>query len=143
MSFQYVPGLIRIPRIPNLTPPSGIWRGKDSDSGYFAFQGDWNWGSYLMVRDNKLAPSLLVDGSEYKPVFTDINGYIYWRGSGFIYYSLDWGWIHCSMYPGYEPVETSEYDSDKGETVYSGDTFYQINSITSSETQSNLYFISF
>ena len=136
MSFQYVPGLIRIPRIPNLTPPSGIWRGKDSDSGYFAFQGDWNWGSYLMVRDNKLAPSLLVDGSEYKPVFTDINGYIYWRGSGFIYYSLDWGWIHCSMYPGYEPVETSEYDSDKGETVYSGDTFYQINSIPSSETQS-------
>ena len=33
MSYQYVPGLFRIPEVPNLTPPTGIWRGKGKDEG--------------------------------------------------------------------------------------------------------------
>ena len=37
MSLQYVPYHIRIPEVPNLTPPTGIWRGKGGDEGYFAF----------------------------------------------------------------------------------------------------------
>jgi len=138
MSFQYVPGLIRIPKVPNFTPPPGVWRGLDSDQGYFAFQGGGSgWGNYVMVQGENFAPNLTVDGSVYKPVYTDINGYIYWRGSGYIYYSLDWGWVQCNMFPGYEPVETSEYDSEKGETVYGGDSFYVIGSIPSSEGKSS------
>ncbi|MGN0847872.1 MAG: hypothetical protein ACI4RA_10880 [Kiritimatiellia bacterium] len=134
MSFQYVPGLIRIPKHPNLDAPRGVWRGKGSDEGYFAFQTSGSWGGNLMVKDGEFCPNLLADGSRYRPVYTDINGYLYWRGSGYIYYSLNWGWIMCSVFPGYEPVETSEYDSEAGETVYGGDSFYTINSIPSSET---------
>lgn len=136
MSFQYVPGLIRIPEIPNYTPPSGIWRGVGNDQGLFAFRGNGSWGSYIMVKAEAFAPSLFVDGSEFTPVFSDINGFIYWRGNGYIYNSLDWGWVLCSVFPGYEPIETSEYDSDKGETVYTGDSFYEISSIPTSEGRS-------
>ena len=129
MSFQYVPGLIRTPEIPGVTPPAGVWRGLGSDAGYFAFAGSDSWGYHIMVKEDHFAPSLVVDGRTFNPVFTDINGYIYWSGNGYIYYSLDWGWVLCSMFPGYEPIETSAYDSDKGETIYSGDNFYVINSI--------------
>ena len=137
MSFQFVPGLIRIPEVPNFMTPDRVWRGKGSDSRRFAFPGDGTWGGYLMVEDGDFAPYLIVDGSRFKPVFTDINGYIYWQGNGYIYYSLDWGWVLCSMFPGYEPVETSEYDSEKGETVYSGDSFYTIGSIPAPEGRSS------
>lgn len=138
MSFQYVPGLIRIPRVPNFTMPNAVWRGIDADQGYFAFQGGGGgWGNYIMVKGENFVPYLTVDGSKYTPVYTDINGFIYWRGSGYIYYSLAWGWVKCNMFPGYEPVETSEYDSEKGETVYGGDSFYEIGSIPYSEGKSS------
>lgn len=124
MSFQYVPGLIRTPRNPSLEPPEAVWCGKGSDSGYFAFYSGGYWGRYVMVKDGDFTPHLLVDEREYRPVYTDINGYIYWEGSSYIYYTLSWGWVMCSVFPGYEPVETSEYDSEKGETIYGGDDFY-------------------
>lgn len=137
MSYQYVPGLIRIPKFPHLDAPSGVWRGKGSDDGYYAFRSTGgSWGYNVIVRDKEFCPYLMVDGSRYTPVFTDINGYIYFKGSGYIYYSLNWGWVQCGVFPGYEPVETSEYDSEKGETLYKGDSFYTISSIPSSETQS-------
>ena len=137
MSFQFVPGLIRIPEVPNFMTPDRVWRGKGSDSRRFAFPGDGYWGSYLMVEDGDFAPYLLVDGSRFKPVFTDINGYIYWQGNGYVYFTLSWGWVLCSVFPGYEPIETSEYDSEKGETVYSGDSFYTIGSIPAPEGRSS------
>ena len=133
MSYQYVPGLIRLPDVPNMSLPKGVWRGTGSDDGYFAFEGSWQWGNHLIVKESNLAPSLVLDGREYRPVFTDINGYIYWEGSGYVYYSLEWGWVHCSLFPGYEPVETREYDSEKGEYVYGGDAFYTFGSVPSSE----------
>lgn len=133
MSFQYVPGIVRIPKVPNFTAPPGMWRGTGADDRLFAFEGSGSWGRYLMVRSPDFCPSLLVDGSRYSPVFSDVNGYVHWRGSGYVYYSLDWGWVHSTLFPGYEPVETSEYDRDRGETVYGGDAFYTISSIPSSE----------
>ena len=36
MSFHYVPGQFRIPKVPNFTLPDGIWCGADSDRGVYA-----------------------------------------------------------------------------------------------------------
>lgn len=133
MSFQYVPGILRTPKVPNFTAPSGMWRGTGADEGLFAFEGSGSWGRYLMVKSPDFCPSLLVGGSRYKPVFSDVNGYVYWKGNGYVYRSLEWGWVHTDLFPGYEPVETSEYDRDRGETVYGGDAFYTVSSIPTSE----------
>lgn len=124
MSFQYVPSLLRLPKIPNYTPPNGFWCGLGEDKGFYAFYMS-NWSRYIMT-DTEFCYSLEVDGSVLTPVFSSVNGYIFWRGNGYVYYSRDWGWVWCGVFPGYEPIEESEYDSEKEERVYSGDSFYTI-----------------
>jgi len=131
MSFQYVPSQFRIPQVPNWTPPDGFWCGLKEDAGMFAFRS-YNWGGYVMTKDC-FCYSLKVDGSELKPVYSSINGYAYWEGSGYVYYSQTYGWVWSNLFPGYEPVEDREYDEEKKEWVYSGDAFYTISSLPSSE----------
>lgn len=121
MSFHYVPGQFRVPKIPNFTLPDGIWCGADSDAGYYAFDAGYSWGGRIMSRET--CYSLSVGGSKLSPVFSSINGYIYWSGSGHVYYTQTWGWVYMSgMFPGYEPVE--DYDYDDGERKWTGDSFY-------------------
>ena len=56
-------------------------------------------------------------------MFSSINGYIYWSGSGYVYYTQTYGWVYMSgMFPGYEPLE--DYDSKDGERTWTGDRFY-------------------
>ena len=121
MSFHYVPGQFRVPKIPNFTLPDGIWCGADSDAGYYAFDAGYSWGGRIMSRE--MCYSLSVGGSKLSPVFSSINGYIYWSGSGHVYYTQTWGRVYMSgMFPGYEPVE--DYDYDDGERKWTGDSFY-------------------
>lgn len=121
MSFHYVPGQFRIPKVPNFTLPDGIWCGADSDRGVYAFDAGYSWGGRIMSKE--LCYSLSIDGSKLSPVFSSINGYIYWSGSGHVYYTQTYGWVYMSgMFPGYEPVE--DYDYDDGEVKWSGDSFY-------------------
>ena len=121
MSFHYVPGQFRIPKVPNFTLPDGIWCGADSDSGLFAFDAGYSWDGRIMSRE--LCYSLSIGGSTLKPVFSSINGYVYWSGSGCVYYTQTYGWVYMSgMFPGYEPLE--DYDYKDGETTWTGDRFY-------------------
>lgn len=121
MSFHYVPGQFRIPKVPNFTLPDGVWCGADSDAGYYAFDAGYSWGGRIMSKE--LCYSLSIGGSKLSPVFSSINGYIYWSGSGHVYYTQTYGWVYMSgMFPGYEPVE--DYDYDDGEVKWSGDSFY-------------------
>ena len=134
MSFQYVPGLHRIPKNPIMEPPTGMWKGVGNDSGYYAFEGPYAWGYHMIVREGDFCPHLLVDGRKYSPVYSDVNGYLYWStGASHVYMSREWGWVHTTRFPGYEPVETSEYDREKGEHVYGGDSFYVLNGIPYAE----------
>ena len=101
--------------------PDGVWCGADSDAGYYAFDAGYSWGGRIMSKE--LCYSLSIDGSKLTPVFSSINGYIYWTGSGNVYYTQTWGWVYMSgMFPGYEPVE--DYDYDDGEIKWTGDRFY-------------------
>ena len=127
MSFQLVPSLFRIPTVPGFTPPDSIWRGKGSDEGFYAFEAGYSWGGHIIVRDGNFCPSLQVDGAKLTPVYTDINGYVYWQGSGYVYYTKTYGWVYMSgMFPGYEPVE--DYKFEGSEIVWKGDEFYSFNS---------------
>ena len=132
MSFQYVPSQFRIPEVPNWTPPNGFWCGLNADAGYFAFNAGYSWGGYVMTRDY-LCYSLKIDSSELHPVYSSINGYIYWEGNGYVYYTQTYGWVWSSLFPGYEPLEETEYDEEKKEWVHTGDAFYTIGSIPYSE----------
>ena len=121
MSFHYVPGQFRIPKVPNFTLPDGVWCGADSDAGYYAFDAGYSWGGRIMSRE--LCYSLSIGGSKLSPVFSSINGYIHWSGSGHVYYTQTWGWVYMSgMFPGYEPVE--DYDYEDGGRKWTGDSFY-------------------
>ncbi|MBR4258978.1 MAG: hypothetical protein IKQ17_08105, partial [Kiritimatiellae bacterium] len=91
MGFQCVPSLFRIPNVPSFTPPGLIWRGKGSDEGFYAFNVGSTWGGNVIVRDTNLCPSLQIDGSKLSPVYTDINGFIYWEGNGYVYNTLTYG----------------------------------------------------
>ena len=123
MSFQRVPSLFRIPEVPGLTPPAAIWRGKGADEGFFAFEAGSAWGGHVIVRDGNFCPSLTVDGMKLAPVFADVNGCLFWRGSGCAYKSKTYGWVYMTgMFPGYEPVE--DWTVEDGETTWKGDTFY-------------------
>ena len=122
MSFQRVPGLFRIPNVPGFTPPDVIWRGKGADEGFFAFSAGYSWGGHVIVRSNNLCPCLQIDGAKYTPVFTDINGYIYWQGSGYVYYTKTYGWVLCDKFPGYEPLENHKWKDESYE--WEGDSFY-------------------
>ena len=129
MGFQCVPSLFRIPNVPSFTPPGLIWRGKGSDEGFYAFNVGSTWGGNVIVRDANLCPSLQIDGSKLSPVYTDINGFIYWEGNGYVYNTLTYGWVWCSQFPGYEPIE--DYKFEDGEIVWRGDQFYSFSSIPS------------
>ena len=134
MSFQYVPGQVRTPEIPNFSPSEGMWRGKGSDDGLYVLRGaGYSWGNFVMVRSPDFCPSLLIDNSTYKPVFSDVNGYIYWQGSGYVYYTQTYGWVLCSKFPGYEPLEEYERDEKTGEGKYKGDDFWTFSSFPSGE----------
>ena len=127
MSFQYAPAQFRLPSIPKWTPPDGFWRGLGDDDGLYAFKC-YDWGGYVMSRS--LCYSLKVDGTELKPVFSSVNGYAYWGGSGgSVYFSQTHGWVYMtSMFPGYEPLEESTYDRETAEYSYDGDAFYTFSS---------------
>ena len=130
MSFMYVPSLLRIPAVPNLPPPSGIWRGTGRDAGLFAFQpGDSRWGSCIMT-DGSFAPSLLVDGRELTPQYSTVNGYIWWSGNGYVYRTIGYGWVYISgKFPGYEPIEENyEWDEDTDTYSAEGDSFWSMSS---------------
>lgn len=123
MAWEKVPGDFRIPDCPCCDYPQGIWRGYGNDEGLYQFETDWNWGGWIMVKKENFVPTLLVDGSEMTPVYDDVNGYIYWQGSpGYIYYSREYGWILCSQFPGYEPLENYEF-TEEG-VKWTGDSFY-------------------
>lgn len=132
MSFQYAPSQFRLPEIPNWSPPNGFWCGLKEDAGYYAFYCS-NWGGYVMTRDY-FSYSLKIDNSELHPVYSSINGYCYWEGNGYVYYSQTYGWVWSNLFPGYEPLEEYEYDEEKKEYVGKGDAFYTIGSIPSSES---------
>ena len=127
MSYQYVPSLFRIPDVPNLTPPTGIWRGKGGDEGYFAFNAG-SWGYNVIVRDPNFCYKLQIDGSLLTPVFSDINGYVYWEGSGYVYYTQTYGWVWCDKFPGYEPLENYKWKEEEREYEWTGDRFYTFSS---------------
>lgn len=131
MSFQYVPSQFRIPEVPDWTPPAGFWCGLGADAGYFAFPCS-TWGGFVMTRD-RLSYSLRIDGSELRPVYSSVNGYCYWEGNGYVYFSQTYGWVWSSLFPGYEPLEEREYDEERREFVYSGDAFYVIGSLPTSD----------
>jgi len=134
MSWQYIPGQIRVPKVPFWNPPDGIWRGVGNDEGYFAYQSaNSSWGSYVVVRKEKFIPSVMIGGSAMTPVWSDVNGYVYFQGRGYLYYTQTWGWVLCDKFPGYEPLEESKRDVETGETTYSGDTFYVLSYFPSSE----------
>ena len=123
MSFQLVPSLFRIPDVPGVTPPDSIWRGKGADEGFYAFDAGYSWGGHIIVRDGNFCPSLQINGRKLTPVFSDVNGYLYWQGSGYVYYTKTYGWIYMSgMFPGYEPVENHTFDEYGVKWV--GDEFY-------------------
>ncbi len=122
MSFQYVPSLFRIPEVPNLSSPNAIWRGKGRDEGYFAMNVGYGWGGNIIVRDPNFCYKLQIDGSLLTPVFSDVNGYIYWEGSGYVYYTQTYGWVWCDRFPGYEPIENYEWEEEG--VKWTGDRFY-------------------
>ena len=131
MSWQYVPSLFRLLEVPGFTPPDGIWRGTGRDEGDYAFYHG-PWGGYLIVRRGRFAPSLLVDGYRLDPVFSDVNGYVYWSGGGrYVYFTRTYGWVYASRFPGYEPLESHAFD-DEGRDVWTGDSFWSLSGIPSS-----------
>lgn len=129
MSFIYAPTCLRFPAIPNFELRGGIWRGVDDDDGLVAYEtGSSRFGYYIMT-EGLFCYRLDISGSAFNPVFTDINGYVYWKGSGYFYHTLTYGWVLCSQFPGYEPLETYDYESRE----YSGDSFYVASSLPHSE----------
>lgn len=132
MSFQFVPSQFRVPKIPGWEPPNGFWCGLGEDAGRFAFKMS-AWGGYIMTEDY-LSFCLKIDGSVLHPVYSSINGYIYWEGNGYVYYTLTYGWVWCNLFPGYEPIEERRYDDEAEKYVYDGDSFYTIPSIPAGDT---------
>lgn len=129
MSFMYVPAQLRIPDVPGLPPPNGLWRGVGRDQGLFAFQaGNYGWGPYVITQGS-FAFSLVVDGFELLPQYSTINGFIWWQGNGFVYRSLTHGWVYApGKFAGYEPIEETVYDEDSGEFRSDGDSFWTFGS---------------
>jgi len=135
MSFQYAPSQFRLPEVPNWTPPNGIWCGLGVDAGYYAFYNS-SWGGYVMTK-GQFSYSLKIGAAVLKPVYASINGYCYWEGSGYVYYSRVWrSFVWASEFPGYEPVEDREWDEGKEEWKFSGDSFYVLESLPYSEDRS-------
>ena len=130
MSFLYVPAHLRVPEVPNFTPPNGLWRGVGRDDGLFAFQpGSWGWGGYVMTRGSFVF-SLVVDGFELTPRYSTINGFMWWQGNGFVYKSISFGWVYMAgKFAGYEPIEENYHtDEETGEFTAEGDYFWSFGS---------------
>lgn len=121
MSYQLVPSLFRTPEIPGFSVPNAIWRGKGGDEGCFSFYNG-SWGGNIIVQDGKWCPSVMIGSSMLDPVFSDVNGYIYWAGNGYVYFTRTYGWVWAFEFPGYEPVENVSFD--EGKVKWSGDRFY-------------------
>jgi len=129
MSFLYAPSQLRIPQVPGWSPPDGVWCGIGEDAGRFAFRMS-AWGGYVMT-DGGFCWSLEADGIEMRPVYSSVNGYIYWEAEGYgcVYYTQSYGWVWCDVFPGYEPLEEVTQDPATGEAKFDGDGFYHIASI--------------
>lgn len=125
MSFQLVPSIFRTPEIPNFYLPTTVWRGKGADDGLFSFYAS-GWGGYIMVRAGEYAPTIKIGSSTLYPVYSCVNGYIYWRGNGYIYNSRNYGWIWAFEFPGYEPLENHHFED--GNRTWTGDRFYSLSS---------------
>ena len=126
MSFQYVPSRFRIPPVPNFTPPAGMWRGKRNDDDYLAFHCA-AWGGYIMVDERNPCYCLQVDDYVMRPVFSNVNGYIYWQGgAAYVYMTQSNGWVWCQRFPGYEPLEDWKKDGEYQEYRWTGDKFYKL-----------------
>lgn len=121
MSFIRADINLRTPTIPGMNIEPLVYFGNGADKGFIVFSpGNSDFGQVIMT-EGVWAYSLKVGGSEFQPVFDDINGYIYWKnGSSYVYYSRSYGWVKCNNFPGYDPVEL--YDSETRE--YTGDSFY-------------------
>lgn len=139
MSFQYVPSLFRIPDTGTNYKPSGIWKGLNYDSGYFSFYTEWGWGSYVIVRQENLCFSIDVDGDKLSPQYSELNGHMWWQGSGFLYWSIKYGgWVYTEDYnlkPGYEPRETLF----ASENEWPGDDFYFVSSLPSPGSEGSMW----
>ena len=126
MSFMRIPTNLRIPRTPFSSHPNDeFWRGEGYDRGLFAFSGgSGNFGAHII--SSAFAPSLVVDGNTLHPVFSDVNGYMYWetnRSATTVHYTRSWGWVYLrGGYAGQEPVE--EWDPDRQK--YTGDSFHVV-----------------
>ena len=132
MSWQFVPGQFRVPESPICPlPPEDIWRGTGSDEGLFAFMPrGGNFGNRIISR--QFHPSLVVEGLRLDPVYTEVNGWMYWSDGRYshVYYTLSWGWVYArGVHPGYEPLEEYDY----GRQEYTGDEFYTVSSLPSSD----------
>ena len=121
MSFIRADINIRTPTIPGMEIEQPVYFGSGDDSGVVVYNpGNSDFGNSIMTTD-KWAYSLKVGGSEFQPVFDDINGYIYWEnGSDYIYHVQAYGWVKCDKFPGYVPIEN--YDSETRK--YTGDSFH-------------------
>lgn len=122
MSFVYLPSTILIPRSPILDYDYGLWVGRDDDNGICAF---CVWGAYEnWIMSTEFAPDVLIDDYRLSPVYTNINGYMCWQGSGrFLYRSRAYGsFIMSDQFLGFEPLEKYNRDEEK----YEGDSFYII-----------------
>lgn len=131
MSWQFVPGQFRVPVSPfDILPHDGFWRGSGSDEGLFAFSSPGGGFGYWII-SRQFHPSLVVEGRRLDPVYTEVNGWMYWAdGGALVYYTHTWGWVYMrGMYAGYEPLE--EYDHDRQE--YAGDEFYTVSSMPYSD----------
>lgn len=130
MSYQWIPGYIRTPYIPGFEYPSGVWRGVGNDEGYISLAAS-RWGHYIITHRDNLCYSLYIDGNEYRPIFTDVNGYIVWHGTlGNVYYTQSYGWVFADYFAGYEPYENRAMKD--GRTIWLGDRFYTLPSPPSS-----------
>lgn len=137
MSFEYMAGCCRAPTADaGYTIADPIWRGTGNDKGYFAFYAGSGWGGYVISKDFTF--SLKVDSDTFAPTYSAINGQMYWKGTrGNIYQSRVYGWVYSSYsyFAGYEPTETSTYDSSSKSYKYDGDYFYTFSSLPNSETK--------
>ena len=123
MGFQRIPSLFRIPRVETTEEQGFVWRGYGPDEGLFGLACS-SWGGCIIVRSPNFWHSLVIDGVRMQPVFSDINGYVYWQGNGYVYYTQSWGWVWCNIFPGYEPIETREYRAGESKVTWLGDSFY-------------------
>lgn len=123
MSFRNVPTSLLHPEMP--FDPSDIWAGFGVDAGLIAFDtGIPALGPYV-ITEGRLCNSLLIEGREFLPVFSETEGRISWVLMGevsavWVYYTQKFGWVYIAgKYPGYIPEETEESAG-----LYVGDYFF-------------------